>query len=194
MTADRQQFKHPRPGALFGSYRLLREIGEGSSSIVFLATREQAAETPQTRHVAVKLLRPQHQTDPAAVARFLRTAQLAQRVAGANLCPIEQVGSHDGVPYVVMQFLDGATIADEIRGRAHGPTDAPRGRIERLLQQFPDSGKAADALLKKGYCLLELDRADEGRRVLNDVINHYPDSDVARLAQSRLRALSLEAR
>ncbi len=66
--------------------------------------------------------------------------------------------------------------------------------FERLLQQFPDSGKAADALLKKGYCLLELDRADEGRRVLNDVINHYPDSDVARLAQSRLRALSLEAR
>ena len=66
--------------------------------------------------------------------------------------------------------------------------------FERLLQQFPGSGKAADALLKKGYCLLELNRADEGRRALDDVINNYPDSDVARLAQSRLRALSLEAR
>ncbi len=150
VTADRQQFKHPRPGALFGSYRLLREIGEGSSSIVFLATREQAAATPQTRHVAVKLLRPQHHSDPAAVARFLRTAQLAQRVAGANLCPIEQVGSHDGVPYVVMQFLDGATIADEIRGRAHDPTDDPRGRIERLLQQFEKVAQALHHLHARG--------------------------------------------
>ena len=64
--------------------------------------------------------------------------------------------------------------------------------FDSLLSQFPDSSKAPDAFLKKGYCLIELGQAGPGRQVLERVIKDYPGTEVARLAASRLRALSLE--
>ena len=65
--------------------------------------------------------------------------------------------------------------------------------FDSLLSQFPDSSKASDALLKKGYCLIEMDQAGPGQQVLERVIRNYPGTEVARLAASRLRALSLES-
>lgn len=66
--------------------------------------------------------------------------------------------------------------------------------FETLLAQFPESAKAPDALLKKGYCLVEMADVGAGQQALNRVINEYPGSDAARLAVSRLRALDLESR
>ena len=66
--------------------------------------------------------------------------------------------------------------------------------FEALLGQFPESGKAPDALLKKGYCQIEMNQIEPGRQTLSQVIDKYPDSDAARLAQSRLRTLNLEPR
>ena len=51
-----------------------------------------------------------------------------------------------------------------------------------------------DALLKVGYCHYELHNWDLAESTLNRVIQRYPDSTVARLAQGRLRALRLENR
>ena len=65
--------------------------------------------------------------------------------------------------------------------------------FDSLLQAFPDSNKAPDALLKFGYCQFELGRAAEGEATLRDVIARFPGSDAARLAQSRLRSLALDA-
>ena len=65
--------------------------------------------------------------------------------------------------------------------------------FESLLQAFPDSSKAPDALLKLGYCQFELGRAPQGEATLRDVIARFPGSDAARLAQSRLRSLALDA-
>ena len=63
-----------------------------------------------------------------------------------------------------------------------------------LLNQFPDSAKAPDAMLKVGYCHYELREWAEAERQLNDVIARYPNTTVARLAQSRPNALRLEGR
>jgi tol-pal system protein YbgF len=65
--------------------------------------------------------------------------------------------------------------------------------FDSLLQAFPDSAKAPDALLKLGYCQFELGRAPQGEATLRDVIARFPGSDAARLAQSRLRSLALDA-
>ncbi len=65
--------------------------------------------------------------------------------------------------------------------------------FEALLGQFPGSGKAPDALLKKGYCQIEMNQVEAGRNTLNQVIDQYPDTDAARLAQSRLRTLNLDS-
>ena len=66
--------------------------------------------------------------------------------------------------------------------------------FQSLLQAFPDSNKAPDALLKAGYCQFELNRADQGELTLRDVVARFPGSDAARLAQSRLRSLAIDAR
>ncbi len=66
--------------------------------------------------------------------------------------------------------------------------------FDTLLSQFPDSPKAADAMLKKGYCQIEMGQSGPGRQTLNRVVNDFPNSDAARLAASRLRGLSLDAR
>ncbi len=63
-----------------------------------------------------------------------------------------------------------------------------------LLARFPANQKAPDALLKIGYCHYELKQWDEAERTLTDVTAKYPDTTVSRLAQGRLRALTLESR
>jgi tol-pal system protein YbgF len=63
-----------------------------------------------------------------------------------------------------------------------------------LAARYPDGEKTADAELKIGYCLYELARYEEAETALLGVTQRYPDSTVARLAQSRLRALALEQR
>jgi tol-pal system protein YbgF len=66
--------------------------------------------------------------------------------------------------------------------------------FDTLLTHFPESNKAPDALLKLGYAQLEMGRRAEGERTLRDVMARYPGGDVARLAESRLRALEFEPR
>lgn len=65
--------------------------------------------------------------------------------------------------------------------------------FQSLLQSFPDSGKAPDALLKLGYSQFELGQTQQGEATLRAVIARFPGSDAARLAQSRLRSLALDA-
>lgn len=64
--------------------------------------------------------------------------------------------------------------------------------FQNLLAQFPDSGKAPDALLKKGYCQIEMKQIGMGEQTLQQVIDQYPGSDAAGLAQNRLRELSMD--
>ena len=66
--------------------------------------------------------------------------------------------------------------------------------FDTVLRHFPDSNKASDALLKLGYAKLELGDRGEGERVLQMVIDRYPGSDNARLAENRLRSFELETR
>lgn len=66
--------------------------------------------------------------------------------------------------------------------------------FDTLLQRFPDSTKAPDAMLKRGFAQLELGQAGPGQQTLNRVITDYPASDAARLAASKLRTLNLQSR
>ena len=61
-----------------------------------------------------------------------------------------------------------------------------------MTERYPDGDKSADAELKIGYCLYELGQYAGARQALQDVVNRYSGSTVARLAESRLRALALE--
>ncbi len=64
--------------------------------------------------------------------------------------------------------------------------------FETLLARFPQSSKAPDALLKVGYSQYELRQWDQAEVTLKRVVEDYPDTTVARLAEGRLRALRME--
>ncbi len=66
--------------------------------------------------------------------------------------------------------------------------------FQTLLKRYPTSQKAPDALLKVGYSQYELKQWDQAEATLNQVVQTYPDTTVARLAQGRLRALKMETR
>ncbi len=66
--------------------------------------------------------------------------------------------------------------------------------FDKLLKEWPRSGKAAAALLKKGYALLELGQKAEAVVQLQYVLHEHPTAEEARLARARLKSIGVEAR
>jgi beta-lactam-binding protein with PASTA domain/tRNA A-37 threonylcarbamoyl transferase component Bud32 len=68
------------------------------------------------RTVAIKVLAPQYADDPNFVTRFRREAQAAARLSNQNLVSVFDTGSDDGVHYIVMEFVEGRTLAEFLAG------------------------------------------------------------------------------
>ena len=73
------------------------------------------------REVAIKLLRPDLGRSSAAL---LREARAAARVTHPNVCTIYEVGEHEGTPFLVMELLDGETVAARLARGPLGPFEA----------------------------------------------------------------------
>lgn len=113
---------------LDGRYEVLKKLGEGGMSYVYLAREISTGET-----VAIKVLSPRLASDKSSVERLRREAGLAMRLDHPNVCRILRLGeSEDGLIYLVMPFLKGELLSDrEVRG---GPMEiAPS---VKLLQQM----------------------------------------------------------
>jgi len=109
-------------------YQVMKKLGEGGMSYVYLAKEISSGET-----VAIKVLSPRLASDKSSVERLRREAGLAMRLDHPNVCRILRLGeSEDGLIYLVMPFLKGELLSDrEMRG---GPMDITLGVT--LLQQM----------------------------------------------------------
>ena len=109
-------------------YEVMKKLGEGGMSYVYLAREISSGET-----VAIKVLSPRLASDKSSVERLRREAGLAMRLTHPNVCRILRLGeSEDGLIYLVMPFLKGELLSDrEVRG---GPIDIATG--VKLLQQM----------------------------------------------------------
>src|SRR5881396_1979473 len=109
-------------------YQVMKKLGEGGMSYVYLAKEISSGET-----VAIKVLSPRLASDKSSVERLRREAGLAMRLDHPNVCRILRLGeSEDGLIYLVMPFLKGELLSDrEVRG---GPMDLATGIV--LLQQM----------------------------------------------------------
>ena len=97
------------PGETFSSYRVIREIGRGAMGAVFEAEHVQLR-----KRVAIKVLLPEAANDRAAVQRFLREGEAAARIRHEHIVDVSDVGTRDGTPYLVMEYLDGESLADRL--------------------------------------------------------------------------------
>jgi serine/threonine-protein kinase len=68
------------------------------------------------RTVAVKILAPQFADDEGFVARFRREAQAAARISNPNLVSVYDTGSDDGIHFIVMEYVEGRTLAEYLAG------------------------------------------------------------------------------
>jgi serine/threonine-protein kinase len=98
-------------------YRLVRPLGKGGMAEVQLAVQ-----LSLDREVALKCLAPALVGDAAARDRFLREARIAASLRHPHIVPIHDVGTHDGCPYLAMEFVPGGTAA----AFAQAPLDATR--------------------------------------------------------------------
>lgn len=97
----------PSAVLLDGKYQLLDEIGRGAMGTVF-----RALDLGLDRVVAVKFLLPEFKSDPLFVDRFQREARTLASVNHRNVVQVFYSGRYDGLPFFVMEHIDGQT-ADE---------------------------------------------------------------------------------
>jgi eukaryotic-like serine/threonine-protein kinase len=94
-------------------YRLIRRLGSGGMSVVYLARHELIS-----RLSAIKILRPELSTIAEHRERFLREARAVNRINHENIVEISDVGESDGVAYLVMEYVEGESLLASVqRGR-----------------------------------------------------------------------------
>jgi len=91
-----------------GDYRIIREVGHGGMGVVY-----EAEQVSLGRHVALKLLPQKLLLSAKQKQRFEREAKAAAKLHHTNIVPVFGVGEQDGMPYYVMQFIQGLGL-DEV--------------------------------------------------------------------------------
>jgi serine/threonine-protein kinase len=90
----------------YGQYTVVRELGRGGMALVFEGRHPQLGS-----RVALKVMQPALAAQPMAAARFLREAKAASQIRHQNVVEVFDIGTQDGVPFIVMEFLEGANLA-----------------------------------------------------------------------------------
>jgi eukaryotic-like serine/threonine-protein kinase len=100
-------------GQTLGHHRILEKIGAGGMGEVY-----RAEDVVLGRQVAIKVLRPEIMSDSASRARFLREARTIAALSHPNIAVLYEAGESDGLPFLVMEFIQGTTLCAEV---AAGP-------------------------------------------------------------------------
>jgi serine/threonine protein kinase len=97
-------------GTKLGPYEIIAHVGAGGMGEVYRAN-----DTRLNRAVAVKILPTHLSGNPEFRQRFEREAQTVSSLNHAHICQLFDVGSQDGTDFLVMEFLDGETLAERLR-------------------------------------------------------------------------------
>src|SRR3954470_12730451 len=103
---------HFQEGQLVGRYRRVRVIGQGGMGAVY-----EAVHPGLKKRVAVKVLLPRIAESQEARVRFLREGEAASRINHPNVVAVFDVGEDGGVPFLVMEYLEGSTLDDFLARR-----------------------------------------------------------------------------
>src|SRR6266446_4355157 len=88
-------------------YRIIKKLGAGGMGEVYLAL-----DTKLNRKIAIKVLRPDSVADETLRKRLLREAQAAAKLDHPNICAVYDVSEVDSQTFIVMQYIEGETLAE----------------------------------------------------------------------------------
>src|SRR5580692_5965250 len=128
---------HLRPGDRLGPYQLETLLGEGGMGRVF-----RARDTRLGRPVAIKLIRAERAQRPDFRIRFQREARATAALNHPHICTLYDVGEQEGASYLVMEYVEGQTLAARLR---EGPLP-----LDQLLRRAAEVAQALAAAHERG--------------------------------------------
>jgi eukaryotic-like serine/threonine-protein kinase len=134
--------KAPEAGNLVGKkvshYRVLQVLGGGGMGVVY-----KAEDLKLGRKVAIKFLPAELASDSNAFERLEREARAASALEHPNICPIYELGEHEGQPFIVMQLLEGQTLQERIETAGQQKKPLPTSEVLDLALQIVAGLEAA---------------------------------------------------
>lgn len=124
-------------GRQLGPFQIEALLGAGGMGEVY-----RARDTRLDRTVAVKVLLHRYSSDPARRQRFEREARAISSLQHPNICTLHDIGRQDGIDYLVMEYLEGETLASLL---ARGPLP-----LERFLRFGIEVADALDTAHRRG--------------------------------------------
>ena len=118
-------------------YRVVRKINQGGMSTVYLAIQISVG-----RVVALKVMNPQLNSDPAFSERFQREATIVGQLSHPNIVAIYDIGRHDDFNYIAMDYLPNGSVHDKMSTGLSGE------EVLRIIRQI---ASALDHAHDKGY-------------------------------------------
>ena len=145
-----------------GTYELHDAIGRGGSGTVYRGTH-----LPSGRSVAVKVLAAELALDPVTLRRFEQEFAAACRLTHPNIVRGLDFGIEKGVPFLVMEFIDGRNLGQHVRD--HGPLE--QAEALRLILQIADALRLAHnhKLIHRNVKPENILLAADGRALLTDL-------------------------
>ncbi len=117
-----------------GKYRLESVLGKGGMGVVYAARHLQLQQ-----QVAIKFLLPEFAQDRAWLERFLREAQVAFSIRSEHVVRVLDVSVLDAAPYLVMEYLVGASVKDVIRQRGPLPVSEAVGYVLEACEALAEA-------------------------------------------------------
>lgn len=156
-------------GQSLGQYKIIKEIAKGGMATVYLARQASMG-----RDVAIKLLPSTFTHEESFLERFYREVEIIAKLQHPHILPVYDFGEYDGLPYIVMAYLSGGTLADSINAGNMTPRE-----IGKTIRQI---GDALDFAHSKGILHRDFKPANV---LLDEQGNTYlADFGLAKIAES----------
>lgn len=124
-------------GHTLGQYHVTAQVGKGGMATVYKATQ-----ASMKRTVAIKVLPRSLTHEDKFLERFYREVEIVSSLQHPYILPVYDFGEYDGMPYIVMAYMSGGTLADLISEKPMPPNE-----VLRLVRQMAD---ALDYAHRKG--------------------------------------------